>query len=138
MLVMGPAAQLDVVDRGEAAVRVRDEVMKFPKAAFLASPLAAHEPAPPGVTLPPGPFHGRGNVARQPGCGSRRARVLRARQLRPLQMLDEQGQGAVQDLGRIAVRHDVPQQVLRTSQLVVRLPTYCDLHSVAVRGATSA
>ncbi len=47
-------------------------------------------------------------------------------------MLDEQRQGAVEDLGWIAVGDGMPQQVLCATQLVVGLPADGELHLVAV------
>ena len=106
--------------------------MEFEEPAFGAPALGADERAAALVASPDLAPHGSWNVTGVPGTVPRRTREWRCRRSASFQMFEQHGQRAIDDFGRIPARHGVPQQILNTAQLVVRLLRDGDLKLVAL------
>jgi len=63
----------------------------------------------------------------------RRPRLRRRAELGPLHLLEEQGEGAVEDRARIAVRDLATEKRLQASKLVVALLADRELDAIALR-----
>jgi hypothetical protein len=111
--VVRPAAQLDVVDRGLSADGVRRPVVELEEPARVTTvAVRRHERAAASVAEPHRALDRGGDGARVRVLFARLARPRRRRELLTGQFLEEHGERAVKDLGRIAVRDHVPQQIL--------------------------
>jgi hypothetical protein len=132
VLIMRPAAQLNVVIRRRPAVRVRHHVVELEEASLAAATFSALERAAAAVPSPDSALHRRRNVTRLSDASTRGTRALRGSHFGPLQMLDEQCQRPIEDCCRIAVRHRMPQEILRAAQFVVCLAADGELHFVAL------
>src|SRR3954454_13682142 len=95
--VVRATAELQVVARRLAAVRVRDDVIELEKPTFPTAPLRSDKSALSRVAPPDLTFDRRWNVSR-PRCGlARSLRSHRRRELRLLEFCHEQRQGAIED-----------------------------------------
>jgi hypothetical protein len=131
MLIVSTAPKLDVLGGPHSPACEWNDVVKLEECRFAASALAPFERTATAVARPDGAAHGRRDVTASGGERTRRLpRRLRLRQLRPLEMLEQQRQRAIDDRGGIAVRDRVTQQILRAPELVVRVAADGELHFV--------
>jgi len=135
-LVVTAAPERDVLRRRRAPERVGVEVVVFEESALAAAlSVRSHEPALP-IVPPPG--HAPGLVRGVPRSvlirpGTDRPRPGRRAGLRPLDLLEEQRDRAIEDGGRIAVRDLATEQRLKPPQLVVRFLADRELDAIALR-----
>jgi hypothetical protein len=73
-------------------------------------------------------------MARVLARGARWSRLPGARKLALIEHVEQRGERPIEDHGWIAVRHDVPHEVLGAAQLVMRGPRDRQLHLVPFRG----
>jgi hypothetical protein len=144
-LVVAPTTQGDVLDGRQSSLRIWLDVMKLQEGALRASlSVVGNEGTLPAITMRDLSLHvPRGIPRRENGCsklsirpGTDRARRPRLRyrpKLGPLDLLEEQGEGAVDDRARIAVRDLAPEKGLKAPQLVVALLADRELDAIAVR-----
>jgi hypothetical protein len=122
VLIVSAAPKLDVADRGDPTPRKRDDMMKLQEACLTAAALSPFERTAAAVARPDSAADGRRNMTA--ACGDRAghlSRRFRLRQLRSLELLEQQRQRAIDNRRGIAVGNRVPQQILRTPELVVGL-----------------
>src|SRR5258707_9465863 len=124
VLVVAPAAKRDVLDGRQSSQRMGPNVMQFEESAFGAPVSVGGDEAALAAVAPPGPaldvpwdIPRRNNrcskLPIRPGTdGTRCPRLRRRPQLRLLDLLEQQGDGAVEDRGRIAVRDLAAEQLL--------------------------
>src|SRR5688500_16404212 len=90
ILIMRPAAELDVIHGRRAARCVRHDVMEFQESWLSAASLLSHKRTATAVARPNGALHRRRDVPpRMCTCAMWQARLVYTRQLRPLQVLDQ-------------------------------------------------
>jgi len=113
VLVVGTAAELDVLDRGLAAHAMRIDVMEFDKRPLVAPPPAlAHESAATAVTQPDRALNLGRDIAAA-GIGAATGPwPLRRRELLPSHVFEQRRQRPIDDLRNISSRDGVPEQVL--------------------------
>ena len=119
---------------GCASGGIRDEVVEFDEARLGAPAHAADKRALPAIALPDGPSHrGRNVPCDFRRCGRRTggSRPVGCRVLRPGELLEQQRERLLEDGRRVAVWNREPQEVLRVTQLVVRLTIHRELNLVA-------
>ena len=131
--VVRAAAQLDVLHGRLAASRIRLDVVEFEKCRLRAASVIADRRAPTRIPSPDGSPHCCRDVARTLGARFRRARSSRFGEALAFEPLDQERDGAVEDLGRVARRHRVAQQCLGATEPVVRLARDGELNPVALR-----
>ena len=136
ILVVPLAAQLERVGRlGIVAESPRVEVVLLDATRLLATVavrrgvLAA---AP--VSFPEDAPDGRGRPSRAPVPGPARPRLVGPGALLAGELVEQDGEGAVEDGVVVSRRHRVPEQVLRTAQLLERLAADRELELVPLRG----
>jgi hypothetical protein len=129
VLVVAAAAKRDVLDGGQSSPRIRPNVMEFQERAFGAPVSVWGDEAALASVTPPGrALDVPRDVARsddgcpdlpiRPGADRTRCpRVCRRPHLRLLDLLEEQGEGAVEDRGRITVRDLAAQEGLNAPKL---------------------
>jgi hypothetical protein len=127
------AAQLNVGGGRGTACGIRLDVVKLEESAFGAAPAPSHERTPPFVAPPHLALHGGRDVPRAAGRTSRAAWRRCRGTSTTFQILQQQGQGAIEDLGEIAARDRVPGQGLHAAQLVMGLSRDRELDLVALR-----
>ena len=146
VLVVGPAAQLEVLHRVHAAARPVLLVVELEEAPRSAPPpRVAHVRAPAAIAQPHRPTHrGRDDPRSRRRSSLRRLRRVLARRrgrtrapgqrrLRRQRPLEQQRQPALDDRRRVAIRHLMRQQILQLSQCGVRLLADRDPHLVPLR-----
>src|SRR2546426_8386649 len=110
------------------------------KAGFAATSLPPFERTSPAIALPDGAPHGSRNMTRRRfrettrrfcARGTVYPRPLRRGRLLSFERRDEQGQSALKDDRRIAIRHRMTEKILRMSQLLVGLTIHGELNLVA-------
>ena len=89
---------------------------------LAAMSVVADERALPAVALPDDAFHLRRNLASARRLRRVLTRPAGGRELALLELGDQRIQGPVQDLGQVATRNRVAQQLPRVAQLVVGAP----------------
>src|SRR5260221_8557015 len=124
VLVVAPTAKRDVLDGCQSSQRIGPNVMELQESAFGApvsvggdeAALAAVTPPDPALDLPwdiPRRNNRCSKLPIRPGTDRTTCPRLRRRpQLRFLDLLEQQGDGAVEDRGRIAVRDLAAEKVL--------------------------
>ena len=132
--VVRATPELDVLDRGRTTNGVGTHVVKLEEPALGTAPVRSDERAPATVAPPHLPPHGGRNVARARRGRSARTWTLGRRQLGPFEIGREERQRPIEDGSRVASRDRVTEQVLDSTELVVRLTRDHELHLVALRG----
>jgi hypothetical protein len=130
VLIVRATANLNVLGRRRTTARERDDVVEFQEPCLIAPAFRTGEGAAATVARPHGAAHGGGDVTAALADIARRTRRPRLCELRSLEVRDQQRQRPIDNLRRIAVRHRMPQQVLRAPQLVVRFAADGELHLV--------
>ena len=122
VIVVTPAAQLDLLHRRLTAEGVGVHVMELHEPALIA-PMAARadELATSDVPNPDGAFHCRRGVTRPRVLRARPTRLPRVGKLLLGQVYEQCGEGPVEDGGVIPGRDGVAEHVLRQPQLLERL-----------------
>ena len=143
VLVVAPAAQRDVLHRRQSTEGIRHDVVELQERALGASlSVLAHVAASAAVPSPCGALNvirdfTRGREGRRlirPGADRSSAlRPRRGRELRLLDLLEEQRDGAIEDGARISVRDFAAKQRLKAPQLVVRVLADRELDAIALR-----
>jgi hypothetical protein len=121
------ASKLKVGRIGRAAVGEGDDVVEFEKAALGASSRRPDERTPSAVAAPDFSLHRRRDLPTARHSRGLPTRPLRRRELLPFEVVDRERQRTLYDRGGIAIRNDVPQQILGAAQLVVGLARDRDL-----------
>jgi len=123
--VVGSAAQAQVVGGGETAAGDRDDVVQFqPPARLAAVAGVADERAAPAVAAEDRSADRQRDVALARmaravrGADARRSRSRARAEAALLELVDHHVERALEDLGRLAARERVPEQVARVRQLV--------------------
>jgi hypothetical protein len=99
-----PAAELQVLARRATALSERDNMVEFEEPAFGAPTCRPGKRALAVIPLPHLTPDRRWHVTRTGRGRARRARAIGLRQLRPLQIRQEQRERAITDGRRVAVR----------------------------------
>ena len=131
--VVSPTPELQIVRRRFTAGGIRNDVVKFEKPGLIATTRRANEGTAAAITCPHGAFHGCGDATRARDLRASSARPLNHRQLGFCQVVEKNCERAIEDDGRVAVRDLMSQQILRATQLVVRVVTNGELHFVTLR-----
>ena len=127
--IVRAAADRDVVDGGRPADTVRIDVVELEEAALRAAVAAVDdEGASTSVALPGGTAHLGRDVPRVAGRPATRSGPRRSRELLLRKLLDQHGQGTIENSGEIAIRDLMAQEVLREPQLVAGGPARRELH----------
>ena len=144
VLVVAPATERDVLDGGRSSLRVGLQVVELQEGPLRAPPsVGGHEATLPAVTVPDRALHVSRGIARSehafPGLLIRpvtdRVRRPRLRGCSPLRLLDfleQKGDRAVEDRGRITVRDLAAEKGLKTPQLVVAFLADRELDAIAL------
>jgi hypothetical protein len=106
-------------------------VVILEESGFAAPSLRSNKRAAAGVALPYRPFHFRRNVTRSGGGRPGRSGTIGHAQLRPLELGDKKIEGAFHNRRGISVRYHMPQEILRSTQLRIRLSTDGHLNFVS-------
>lgn len=130
--IVRAAAQFEILDSRRTASSVGPDVVKLKKASFRAAALGADERAPAAVPFPYCSPDERWNVSRPQRFRARGAWALDSRKFGPLEIGKEQRHGSIDDLSQISSRNGVTQQILRSTELVVRGASHGQLDLVAV------
>src|SRR5438093_3486075 len=107
--------------------------MELEKAPLYAPTACSNERASPIIAAPDLTLYGRGDVSRASPRRNGIAGTQRRGKLRPLQVLEEQRERAIENRGRIAVRSAVPHQILDSPQLIVSVARDRELNLVSLR-----
>jgi hypothetical protein len=108
-------------------------MVKFQKAALATTAVLSDEGATAAVALPHLASNRRRHMPSARWRRPHRARPLDPRELPSLKILEQRGERAIEDDRRIAVWHDVPEQVLHVAQLVVGRTADGELYFVTLR-----
>jgi hypothetical protein len=141
VLVVAPG---DVLDRGQSSLRIRQDVMELQERALRAPvSVLGDESASIAVTLADGALDVPREISRKddgcsqlsirPGTDRTRPRLLCRPQLGPLHLLQEQGEGAVEDRARIAAGDLATEKSLNAPELLVALLADRELDAIALR-----
>src|SRR6185503_1075661 len=133
IVVVPLAAQLECV-RVVSVVsqRPRVEVVLLDAPRFFASVAVGRGvPAAALVSLPDDALDGCGRPPRSPVARSTRPRLVGAGALPAGELVEKDGEGAVEDGIIVSRRHRVPEQVLRAAELLERLAADRELQLVA-------
>ena len=106
--------------------------MELQEPRFTAATLFSFERTPSAVALPHFTPYRRGNVTRRGRHAAQRSGTVRQTQLGPLELRHQQAKCPFHNDCGIAIRHDVPQQILCPPQLVIGFPTDGDLDLVSL------
>jgi hypothetical protein len=123
---MAPTAKRDVLDGGQASPRVGLDVMELQEGALRAPvSILGDEAALVAITLRnraldmprdiPRRENGRSKLPIRPGADRTWPRLCRRAELVPFHLLEEQGEGAVDDRTRVAVRDLAAEQGLKAT-----------------------
>src|SRR3982751_6727178 len=96
-------------------------MVKLEKPTFGTSTARPDEGAAAAVARPDLALDGRGDVPRSRRGLARGVWLRSGREFRLLEFLHQQRQRAIEDDRGIAIRHGVPDQILRAAQFLVRL-----------------
>jgi len=143
VLVVAPAAERDVLDGGQSSPRVGHDVMELQEGALRASvSVLGDECALTAITLRdlaldvprdvPRRDGGRPKLPIRPGADNTWPRLRGGPELGLLDLLEEQGECAVEDRGRIAVRDLAAEKGLDAPQLIVALLADRELDTIAL------
>jgi hypothetical protein len=140
ILIVAPAPERDVLDRGGSAVRIRLDVVELQERTLGASvPVRRHECALAAVTPPRRALDVSRDIARR-GRSIRprtdrasRSRFLRRPHLGAFHFLEEQLERAFHDRARVPVRDLAAEKGLQAPESVVALLADRELDTVALR-----
>ena len=133
--IVGAATELDVVHRGLPTRGVGLDVMELQEPALCAAaPAFAGEGAATAVSEPHRPPEPCREVPRGRGVTAAGAWPRGGGELLPGQVIEQRGEGSIEDLRHVAVGNGMPQQVLRQAQLLARLGAGGEADLVPIRG----
>lgn len=133
MFVVDGTAQLKVLYGSGSAHGVRKHVMEFEEAGLGTPTARADERTSPAVTGPDRAPDSRGDVPRARRCRTRSPWAIGRGQFGSGDIIHQQRERPIEDLGGVAVRNGMSQQVLHSAQLLVRLPRDRELDLVPFR-----